>query len=72
MNSHNEKLTNSKSVINYKDDIQKNKKQSCDHDKLCQLSSSSCPNQNNNANKNYYTNFKSDKEKETRNKLELK
>ena len=71
-NSHNENLNNSKSEINYKDDVQINIKQSCDHEKLCQPESSNFLSTKNRGNETNYTNNKSDKEKETQNKLQLR
>ena len=65
-------MNNSKSEINCRDDVQINNRQECDHVKLCQPESSNSPTKNNNENESNYTNNSNDKEKEVRQKTELK
>ena len=48
--SHNEKLNNSKCEINWRDNVQINIRQTCDHVKSCQPESSNYPSKNNSGN----------------------
>ena len=71
-NSHNEKVNYSRSEVNCRDDVQLKNRQSCDHVKLCQPESSTCPSNNNSGNENNHISNSNDKKKETRKKNRIK